>query len=154
MRRGPFLFALGLVVAAAVPPVGAALRASGAPRCALDGVRVTPETRARARLDDGRVEDFCGPACLAKRLRDPALAGARATVTDETSGAEIAAGSAWFVESAVTSVPANGSRLHAFAREEDARRHAAAHHGTVLGGPGLGEVVASPLRGRAEGGGR
>jgi hypothetical protein len=143
MRRGALLFAAGLVVAAAVPVVGSALRRLGVARCALDGVRVTDATRARARLAGGCDLDFCGPECLARRLRDPALAGAAATVTDEATGREVDAASAWFVASAVTSVPANGSRLHAFAREEDARRHAAAHHGTVWPGPGLAGTAVS-----------
>ena len=140
MRHGTLLFALGLTAAAAVPVAGSALRPRGT-RCALDGVRVSESTRAAVRHADGREEVFCGSACLARRLRD--APGATATVTDEATGRAVDAASAWFVESAVPSVPSNGSRLHAFAREADARRHAGAHHGTVLAGPGLAAVTAA-----------
>jgi hypothetical protein len=137
IARSTLLFAAGLLLAAALPPAAAALRDGGSPRCAVDGVRPAPGAGARIVLADGRERVLCGAGCLARALAAPGPAPVRALVVDETGGSEVDAGSAWFVDSAVATNPANRDRLHAFAREEDARRHAAAHHGTVRPGPGL-----------------
>ena len=138
--RPALLFALGLLFAAALPVAGAAWRRDGAPRCALDGVRPAAGAASEIRFADGRREVFCGPGCLVRRLATLAAPPARALVVDETTGAAVDAASAWYVESAVISNPANRDRLHAFAREQDARRHAAAHHGRARLGPGVGPL--------------
>jgi hypothetical protein len=131
--------ALALLLVAALPALGRWSRSSGE-RCAWDGVRIDARHRARL-VAAARTEEFCGVACLVRRLARAAPAAATAFVTDETRLQVIEAERAWFVRSAVVTVPANGSRLHAFATEEDARHHAAAFHGTVLPGPGLPSLL-------------
>jgi hypothetical protein len=55
-------------------------------------------------------------------------------VTDEASGAEIDAASAYFVRSLVVTTPTTGNRVHAFRDRADAERHAEVAHGTLLNG--------------------
>ena len=137
--RSRLAFLAGLLVVAALPVLGRWLRTAGE-RCAWDGIRIDARTRARLTTPEG-AEAFCCVSCLVRRLARAPVPSATARVTDETSGTEVDAVGAWFVRSAVVTVPANGNRVHAFATEEDARRHAAAFHGTVLPGPGLPSAV-------------
>ena len=53
-------------------------------------------------------------------------------VVDEASGREIDADDAWFVRSLVVAVPATADRVHVFASEAAARRHAEEFQGTLL----------------------
>jgi hypothetical protein len=137
--RSRLAFVAGLLVVAALPVLGRWLRSSGE-RCAWDGVRIDARTRARLTTPSGE-ESFCCVSCLVRRLARSPVPGAATRVTDETSAAEVDASDAWFVRSAVVTVPANGSRVHAFAAEADARRHASAFRGTVLPHPGLPSPV-------------
>jgi hypothetical protein len=137
LRRTAFV--TGLLVVAALPVLGRWLRSSGE-RCAWDGVRIDVRHRARLTSTAGD-EEFCCVSCLVRRAAHSPLRSAVARVTDEGTGNLVDAASAWFVRSAVVSVPASGNRVHAFAREADARLHAASFHGTVLPGPGLPSVL-------------
>lgn len=134
-RRRRTAFVVGLVAVALLPVLGRWARGPGA-RCAWDGVRIDARYRARL-VVAGTGQDYCCVSCLVRRLAASGAGAAGAEVTDETTGRLVDARDAWFVRSAVVTVPATGNRVHAFASEEDARRHAAAFHGTVLPGPGV-----------------
>ena len=114
-------------------------------------MRVDPRYRARCVEADGREAAYCCVPCLRSGLARLAAPPRRVLVTDETSGAEVDAGAAWFVDSVIVTSAATGNTTHAFASEAEARRHAAAFRGTVLAGPGLpGAGVGSGAR-RPEG---
>jgi hypothetical protein len=72
----------------------------------------------------------CGVAWIAATGDSPD----RVLVTDETSGRTVDAARAWFVRSSVVSQPATKDRVHAFASETDAVRHAEAYRGVLLTG--------------------
>jgi hypothetical protein len=55
-------------------------------------------------------------------------------VVDGATGAEVPAAEAFYVRSVVVADAVTRDRVHAFARREDAERHAEAHHGTLLVG--------------------
>lgn len=134
------LFLGGLAAVAALPVAGRALRGGGEGRCAYDGVRVTPPTRVRVASRDGRERLLCCVDCARKWLAAEKERPERILVTDETTGAEIPAGDAWYVESRVVAFPICGSHIHVFAREAGARGHARDFGGVVL------EGEARPLR--------
>jgi hypothetical protein len=126
-------FVAGVLVVGALPVLGAWLRSSG-DRCAWDGVRIDDRYRTRLETAEGRNEELCCVSCLVRRLAQGTTSTrARAFVTDESNGNLVAADSAWFVRSAVVTDPVTGNRVHAFATEHAARRHASSFHGTVLG---------------------
>ena len=142
------LFAGGLAAVAALPLVGRAWRSGGEPRCALDGVALDASRRVRVVEDGGAERLLCCVACGDRWLAAAAEPVRAAFVADEATGAEVPAGEAWFVRSRVAAFPVCACFVHAFAREEDARRHAAAYGGEILDGK------ARPLRGRARRGAR
>jgi len=135
-RRAAFV--VGLAIVAALPLAARLLRAGGPARCAWDGVAIEPRFSARL-LDadpDAAAESFCCLCCLVRRLRTLATLPtppARVVVTDEASASEVDGNSAWYVESAVPTNRSTECRVHAFADEAAAARHAAAFHGTVRG---------------------
>jgi hypothetical protein len=135
MRRpSPRLaFALGLAVLAALPLAARALGGSGgvAPRCAGDG---RPLGAAAVRVVSGAAERrFCGVSCADRWCGARGEDVGEVFVVDEASGAEVPAGAAHFVRSVVAH-PATKDRVHAFARREDALRHARAYAGALLDG--------------------
>jgi hypothetical protein len=135
MKRPAIAFAVGLALVCALPFLSKPFRADGADRCALDGVAL--DARYAVRLLDestGVSRRFCCPKCAETWIaRDPS-ARRQAFVTDETTGAEVDARDAWFVRSRVVAVPATDSRVHSFATESAARRHADEFRGTALEG--------------------
>jgi hypothetical protein len=136
------LFLAGVLAVAALPLVGRALRGDRADRCALDGVVLDPQVMTRLVESDGAARRFCCVDCAQRWLARTADRPRAIFVTDEPSGAEVAADEAWFVRSRVVAFAPSGTRVHVFARESDARRHAESHGGDVLRGD------ARPLVGR------
>lgn len=132
---GPrFLFVAGILAAAALPLLGRALRGDGEPRCALDGVRLDPARQVRIVDSRGSARLLDCVDCARRWLAASGDRPREVLVTDGATGAEVPAGKAWFVESRVLAFPACGSRIHAFALEADARRHAEDFGGFVLEG--------------------
>jgi len=147
MKRRVVAFVVGLAVVCALPFVARPLRPVAADRCALNGVTIDPAHAVRlVDVRSGASLAFCCPACADTWMsRTP---GAwRAFVVDEETGREIDAAAAWFATSEVVAVPATDSRVHSFATEAAARRHAGEFRGRVLAGD------ERPLR-RADGGGK
>ena len=141
------LFAGGLLLVAALPVLGRSLRSGGADRCAMDGVVVAGRARVRVADADGRERIFCCVECAGRWTVARGSAARSVLVTDDVSGGTVAAGDAWFVRSRIPVAGAPGSRVHCFAAEADALRHARDFGGVVLEGP------ARPFHGR-EGGDR
>jgi hypothetical protein len=135
VRRVALLFVAGLAIAGAIPFAARPLRRDAAERCALDGVEV--DARHAVRIVDtatGASHRFCCVPCAATWLSREPQADRRVLVVDEETGAELAAEDAFFVRSLVTAVAATSSRVHVFATESAARRHAEEFHGTLLAG--------------------
>jgi hypothetical protein len=126
-------FVGGLLLVATLPLLGRWARSGQGERCSWDGVSV--ETRYRARIVDaeGEQESLCCLCCLDARLAALRVPARRVLVTDETTGAEVEAEAGWYVDSAVTTNRSTQCRVHVFASEDDAKRHAATFHGTVVG---------------------
>lgn len=125
---------LGLALSAGLPLVAHWARRDRPAGCALDGVPIEALYRVRVLDRDGHAHDFCGPRCARLWLKRHARPVRAVRVTDETTGAEVDAGAAWYVRSAVATARAVGARVHVFARRADAERHAATFAGTVLEG--------------------
>lgn len=132
--RAALFFAAGLAATAALPFAARALRGPPGPRCASDGVPLAGAPVVRVTGEGGAESAFCCVGCAEAWLRATPGAPARVTVTDAATGAEVDAGSAWFVRSSVVAQPATGDRIHAFAKKEDAIQHAESYRGTVLSG--------------------
>jgi hypothetical protein len=128
---------IGLVCLAALallPMIGHWARRDRAGRCALDGVKIEPLYAVRVRDAEGADRDFCCPICAELWLGRQAAPPRIIYVTDETTGDRLDARRAFFVRSSVVTVPTTGSRVHAFAAEADAVRHADAARGHLLEG--------------------
>src|SRR5437764_194865 len=135
MRHKKWITALaGLLALAALPLLGHWARHAPAGRCSLDGVPITPVYRVRVRDHRGGDHGFCCIRCAELWLARSPPAHA-VWVTDEASGHELDARAAFFVRSSVVTTPTTGNRVHAFARQEDAERHADVAHGRLLDGP-------------------
>jgi hypothetical protein len=124
-----FIGLAGLILLAATAVVGSRLRHPPAGRCALDGVAVEPRYRVRV-----GGHEFCCVRCAELWLGRREAGGQPVRVTDEATGREIDAASAYFVRSMVVTAPATGCRVHAFADRADAERHAESAHGQLLSG--------------------
>lgn len=133
MNRATLAFVCGVAAAASLPAAGRFLRRGGPPRCDEDGVAL--ERGAVARVESaGRERAFCCVSCADAWLRRERPEDAEVRVTDETSGREIDAREAVFVESLVVAVRPTGCRIHAFAERSDAERHVREYRGFVLEG--------------------
>jgi hypothetical protein len=121
----------GLLALAGLPIVGSWLRRTPQPCCALDGARLESVFRVRVLDQDGRSHEFCCVRCaelwLQRQPRPRAI-----YVTDEESGQEIDAASAYYVRSLVVSTAPTGDRIHVFRNRSDAERHAHAFGGMLL----------------------
>jgi NosL protein len=126
--------AVVVVVVVVLPLVGKWLRSGATPRCALDGVPIEPLYRVRVVDGQGAEHLFCCIDCARHWLEQEPPGRRTVFVTDETSGEEIDADSAWFVRSRVVTTPATGNRVHAFRTRADATRHAEAARGKLLRG--------------------
>lgn len=126
------LAAAGLLVIVGLPLAGKWARRRPAHACALDGSAVDPLYRVRIVDAEGRDREFCCIGCASAWLGQQPAAPRAVFVTDEVSGQEIEAASAWYVRSLVVTVPHTGNRIHAFRDQADAARHAESAHGEVL----------------------
>jgi hypothetical protein len=125
--------AAGLLVLAGLAFVGSWLRRSPQLRCALDGARLDPLFRVRIVDEEGRSYEFCCVRCAEIWLHRQAMPPRAIYVTDEESGQEIDAASAYYVRSLVVTTAPTGNRIHAFRTRSDAERHASVFGGTLLG---------------------
>jgi len=132
--RKVILILIGLAMAAALPVLGHWARHSPGPVCALDGVKIDPLFQVRVVDDRGTSHRFCCIGCAEAWLTRDQAGAAAVYVTDEATGKEIDAASAYFVRSSVVTTPATGNRIHAFQHQVDAERHADACGGRVLSG--------------------
>jgi hypothetical protein len=132
--RALLLWTVGLALAAALPVAGRTLRGRDEGRCALDGVAVDELHGVRVEGHDGTSRTLCCIGCAAAWLRDEPSPPRRIVVRDESTGAEVDARSAWYVESRVVAVRATGCYIHAFATREAAERHAEEFRGELLTG--------------------
>lgn len=124
----------GLLLAGILPLAARAMSGPRADRCAFDGTALGAKPFVRVVARGAASFRFCGVLCAERWLARGGAESASVLVTDETSGKEIPAADAVFVRSTVVAVPTTGDRVHTFARREDAERHAAAYHGTLLEG--------------------
>jgi hypothetical protein len=113
----------GLVLAIGLPVAANWLRRSPEPRCDLDGVAIDPAYQVRVMDAEGRERRFCCIRCAELWLKHQAHAPREIWVTDEVSGQEIDARSAWFARSLVITNPVTGNRIHAFRSRPDAEKH-------------------------------
>ena len=128
-------FIAGLALVTALPFAGRALRDETRERCALDGVIV--DARHAVRVVDRETaasRRFCCTTCAAAWLVREPIWPRQVFVTDEETGTELDAERASFVRSSVVAVPATGNRIHVFATESAAKRHAEEFRGTILVG--------------------
>jgi hypothetical protein len=98
----------------------------------LDGVPLPTVTVVRFIDADAGDRSFCCVDCARNWLDRTKSRPDGVLVTDEVSGAETPLAAAWLVRSRVPALAVTGSRIHAFAQEEDARRHIAAFGGTFV----------------------
>jgi hypothetical protein len=124
----------GLAVAVGLPLLGRWARSDGAERCAEDGLPIAALYRVRVVDSAGQSRQFCCVGCAEKWRRQHENSARSIWVTDEASGDEIEASTAWFVRSAVTTNSVTRNRIHAFRDRQDAERHAAAFAGEILDG--------------------
>ena len=131
-NRRRLIHTLGLLLVVGLPAAGAWARQRSAEHCALDGGVLESSTQVRTVDSQGESLRFCCIQCAEVwRLRNPSAF--RATyVTDEATLREVAAESAFFVRSSVVTNRLTGNRIHAFASETDARRHAGDFRGSML----------------------
>jgi hypothetical protein len=86
---------------------------------------------------DERGDDvlFCCIHCAEAWVKQQTTRPKAVWVTDESSGEEIEATSAYFVRSRVETNPVTRNRIHAFRAESDAEKHARECNGLMLDGP-------------------
>jgi hypothetical protein len=124
----------GLLLAVGLPLLGHwARQEASAPHCALDGRKISRTFRVRIVQQDGQSLEFCCIQCAQTWLtRRPATPKA-ILVTDEASGEEIDARTAYFVRNMVQD-KVTGNRIHVFRTAEEAARNATTFRGKVLSG--------------------
>jgi len=130
-RRWAVPMGVGLACAL-VPLTASAVRRRPAPECAADGVVLADPPAARITSASGKILGFCCIGCARRWLAATRSRPASIEVRDETTGRPIDAALAHYAWSPVLTQPATGDRLHAFARPEDAQRHAKFFNGSVL----------------------
>jgi nitrous oxide reductase accessory protein NosL len=128
------LFVAGIAAAAALPFAARALRGDRSDRCALDGIAVSGPARVRVVAADGSARNFCCIDCAVQWTKRTNATPREVRVADEITGEEIDAATAWFVASRVVTSAVTGCNIHSFAKQSDARAHAAAFGGSVLEG--------------------
>ncbi len=139
LRSGIVLF---LVVG--LPLAGKWLRRHDAPRCAVDGLVIDPLYRVRVVDDAGHAYSFCCVKCARRWWRRHADERTATFVTDETSGDEIPANQAYFVDSNVITNPVTNNSIHVFRKRVDAEAHARGFAGELLTGTELPFAVGNP----------
>ena len=126
------LFPGALALAAALPLLGHAIGGRTGAGCAADGVALAGSPVVKLVSEDGDDISFCCVGCAEAWPASPS--SRQILVTDELTGRMIDARDAWFVRSLVVAQPATEDRVHAFASEEEARRHLGAYRGVLLTG--------------------
>ena len=135
MSRAQWITGLiGLLLAAALPGIGHLARRVPAGRCALDGVAIEPLYRVRVVDGAGGSHIFCGIRCARRWIDRQGERPRTVYVTDEAGGAEVDAGSAFFVQSGVLTNPITGNHIHVFRDRERAEEHARSFRGVLLTG--------------------
>jgi hypothetical protein len=134
LRSRLLLFLAGLLVVVGLPLAGWWGRRGAAPRCELDGLTIEPLYRVRVVDRAGASHRFCCVRCAARWLGRQGDRPRAVYVTDEASGAEVDAGSAFFVRSAVVTNAVTRNRVHAFRDRAAAEEHARAYGGETLTG--------------------
>jgi hypothetical protein len=132
-----------LLIVIGVPLAGKWLRRNEAPRCEVDGLRVDPLYRVRIVDGAGTSHLNCCVQCARRWLERHDDPHAEVYVTDETSGAEVEARSAYFVDSVVVTNPVTRNSVHAFRQRKDAEEHAKSFGGEVFTG-----FIGNPSRDR------
>jgi hypothetical protein len=131
VNRRTRMFA-GAVLVFGLPLAARLARLDDPGRCALDGAALAPAYRVRlVERAGGPEREFCGVACAAGWLSHSPEHSAL-FVTDELTRREVPAAEAWLVRSSVVTRRATGNRIHCFADEAAARRHAREARGRVL----------------------
>ena len=135
-RLGLVLATLALAVA--LPVVGEAVYRGRFQKgvCLVDKLPIQPIYRTVLSLSNGRDLEFGSPRCALMYLKKhPNMGRVVVVLTDEVTGRPLPPERAWVVRSDVQTSAQDGNRLHVFADEVEARRHALQHNGEVLDGP-------------------
>jgi hypothetical protein len=135
LRKTEWIAGLAYLLALGALPLAGHWSRSGAARtCANDGGVIKREYRVRIVDERGTDVLFCCIHCADSWLRKETAKPKAIWVTDETSGEEINANSAFFVRSLVETNPVTHNRIHAFHSTSDAEKHAQECNGEVLDG--------------------
>lgn len=140
-RRGAVLYLAGMAAALALPIVAARVHPLPEGRCERDGVATGALPAARWVAPDGGVHDFCSIACAEAWIARRGATGGCVLVRDEAGGALVASDRASYVRRRLAGL--SGDRVLAFARRDDAARHAKAFGDKLLGegeGPFAGDT--------------
>jgi hypothetical protein len=129
------IWAVCLAIVVGLPLAGKWARSTPEKKCDLDGAKIDPVYRVRVVDGDGAEHAFCCIQCASHWLGHQRETPRWVVVTDEVSGKDVDAASAWYVRSLVVTVAHTGNRVHAFANHADAAKHMETGRGTVLEGP-------------------
>jgi hypothetical protein len=129
------IWAVSFLVVVGLPLAGKWARTTPEKKCDLDGAKIDPVYRVRVVDGEGGEHAFCCIQCATHWLSHQETAPRRLVVTDEVSGKEVDAASAWYVRSLVVTVAHTGNRIHAFANRADAAKHVETGRGMMLEGP-------------------
>ncbi len=134
MRRSLFINAL--ILAASLSALVVVLqKSSSSIRCSLDGSQIDPSYEV---IIIGENETSYSLSCVLSAriwLMGNSEGTSSIWVTDEVSGERIRAELAYYVESDVITTPHTGNRIHVFAKEEAAERHARQYKGKFVRNP-------------------
>jgi hypothetical protein len=147
-RSRVLLLLVGLLVVG-LPLAGRWARNRPNPGCEFDGLELSPLYQVRIVDRAGASHFFCSVRCASLWLERQVEQPAAVYVTDETSGVQVDARSAYFVRSTAVTDPITGNRVHVFQDRAAALQHVRAFGGQVLGGleqPFKQEVDASRPR--------
>jgi hypothetical protein len=123
-----------LCIAGILPLLGNWLRDDGRAGCALDGMAIDQSRHVRLLDSTGTEHVFCSLRCAELWLRATNEKPEKILVTDEATGREIEASSAYFVRSDVMAHSPSNDHRHAFLRRENAEAHADTFRGRLLTG--------------------
>jgi uncharacterized C2H2 Zn-finger protein len=126
------LLVVGLIVVVGLPVAGTLVRRARPAGCALDGSKIDEAYRVRIVDTEDGEHVFCCLRCAEMWLARQKAFPRAIMVTDETSGEEIDASSAWYVRSTVVTRATTGNCIHVFRSQTDAAKHAAENAGIVL----------------------
>ena len=134
MRRSVFINAL--IIATSLSVLVVVLQhGTSSTRCSLDGSRIDPLYEV---FIIGENETYYSLSCVLSAqiwLMGNSEGTSSIWVTDEVSGERIRAELAYYVESDVITTPHTGNRIHVFAKEEAAERHARQYKGKFVRNP-------------------